>query len=296
MKLLSRIVVLMCASTLNIIGGNGLSEAASALPTVSGNNPFFTHVTNGYSTADRLFASNTITSTIEFTPPVLTDRDRPRSGNRYGGASRGCAIPGEPSLTNKLIALVPATEASSSKPELSLTTEAYPSFWFHIPYALDDDIALEFVLENEEGNKVYQTKYIFNTDKPGIIKFSLPEMSPPLSIGTSYQWYFSVYCNSSTQTISDHVHGWIARTNISGNLEARLENASTLEKASAYADNGIWQETLTTLGELYRAEPQNNIAKFNWQNLLATIDLQDIAEVPLLECCDTTVSLDLSGN
>ena len=58
-----------------------------------------------------------------------------------------------------------------------------------------------------------------------------------------------------------------------------------LEKASLYADYGLWQDALTTLGELYRADPQNVVLRENWNSLLTSVDLADVSDKPLIDCC-----------
>ena len=240
---------------------------------------------------------------IQFAPPPLSDRDRP-PGRSSGGASRGQCNFGATEYYF-LTALVPATQvmteeasdpatrpnlrdldvASSYESVFSFTTAAHPSFWFHVPYVLDEELTLEFVLQDENSHTVYQTQFQGSDASAGIIQFALPETAPELAIDQPYQWYLLAHCGEEALGEPSYVQGWMVRTSIDADLQAQIANVSELEKASLYAANGIWQEALTTLGELYRADPQNTLLKQNWVNLLASVGLDSVAEEPLIECC-----------
>lgn len=243
---------------------------------------------------------------IQFAPPPLSDRDRP-PGRSSGGASRGQCNWGE-TQSYALTALVPATwiaaeesAYSASSPDLnssdaagnnyesvlSLTTEAYPSFWFHVPFVLDEELILEFVLQDENNNTVYQTHFKPNTSSSGIIQFSLPETAQELTIDQFYQWYFFAHCGTDAIGEPIYVRGWIVRNPLDNDSQTQIADASELEKASFYAARGIWQDALTILGELYREDPQNMILRQNWMSLLGSIGLDEIATEPLIECCSS---------
>ncbi|MEO1182429.1 MAG: DUF928 domain-containing protein, partial [Cyanobacteria bacterium J06636_28] len=208
------------------------------------------------------------TTTIQFTPPTLDDRGRPYSGRRQGAASRGsCQLP---EAQTGLTALVPNTQVTlDTAPEasdniylsnyesvLSLTTEAFPSFWFYVPYPSEDIKELEFVLQDERGNEVYQQTFTYHHDNPGVIEVALPNTISPLRLDTTYEWFFLAHCESGATALSPEVGGWIQRVELASDLQAQLSSATPLEMASIYAANGIWQNAITILGELYRTAPE----------------------------------------
>ena len=235
-------------------------------------------------------------NSIQFTPPTLTDRGRP-PGRLRGGASRGNCQFSEnlPALT----ALAPTTQVSLAETGqasaasslsnyesvLSLTTAAYPSFWFYVPPTLNDNVTLEFVLQDASGNTLYQTKFNASADNAGIVQFSLPEAASPITVNESYQWYFLTHCDLASTGDPPYVRGWTIRTSVDSDFQAQLEQASMLEKASLYAAHGIWQDAVTVLGELYRADPQNLTIRSNWLSLLRSVGLNEISEQPLTACC-----------
>ena len=231
--------------------------------------------------------------TIQFDPPPLPDRGRPE-GRRRGGASRGnCAISEKISLT----ALIP-TSVSSDLPDsemlaenstvetvFSLTAQARPSFWYYVPYPLETT-QLEFVLQDENDNIVYQGLWVpeqsMSQGGGGVIQVSLPETAPALQPDALYHWFFLAYCDDVSP---EFVDGWIARSPMNEALSTAVSDATPREKVSLYAENGLWQESLTTLGEAYRASPSDPTHAGDWESLLEAGGLGELAEERLLACC-----------
>lgn len=228
-------------------------------------------------------------STLNFVPPSLPDRGRP-TGRSEGGASRGsCNITGRPPLT----ALVP-TEETASTPEtrsqqptalpeavFSLTTKEQPSFWFYVPYSLDST-PLEFVLQDDNNTTLYQGRFSGQIDVDGIVQVTLPDTAPKLQQNEIYRWFFLAYCDQDTPSF---VEGWTARSPLSPALSQALSTATTREQARIYAENGIWQETLTLVGESYRANPDSPEIATDWTSLLESANLSQLGEIQLVPCC-----------
>ena len=251
---------------------------------------------------------------IQFTAPTPPSRGRP-GGRREGGANRGsCDIAGQLPLT----ALVPfskadslnnmatgaelrrvsatdknITEVSAANDIFSLTTQGHPSFWFYVPYSLETT-ALEFVLLDGDDNTFYQGRLFQETDGEsfssgfdmndhGIIQITLPDSAPALQPGTTYRWFLLAYC----QHTPDFVEGSIARQSaLPTDFVDALMIASPREQALFYAQNGNWQETLTLLGEQYRANKTDPEILRDWESLLESADLEHLTEQPLLDCCE----------
>ncbi|EDX85668.1 conserved domain protein [Synechococcus sp. PCC 7335] len=251
---------------------------------------------------------------IEFTMPTPPSRGRP-GGRREGGANRGsCHIAGQLPLT----ALVPsfdtgslvdmetetelsrasatdkeATEIRAANDIFSLTTQARPSFWFYVPYSLETTV-LEFVLLDEDNNTLYRnllsketsnenSTNVFESNNHGIIQITLPDSAPALQPDTTYHWFFLAYC----QHTPNFVEGRIARQSpLSTDSAEALMVASPREQAMFYAQNGLWQETLTLLGERYRENATDLEILRDWQSLLKSVNLEHLSEQPLLDCCE----------
>lgn len=229
-----------------------------------------------------------IDSSLQFRPPELPDRGRP-GGRQSGGASRGgCDAPGQPPLT----ALVPtynnpehsasdSTELPTADSVFSLTTKANPTFWFYTPYSISET-PMELVIQDEQNNTLYQSRITAERNESGVISVPLPETATALEVGSLYRWYFMAYCNEASPAF---VEGWIERVPVNSTLGASLENSALRAQAVAYAQNGIWQEAISAIGEQYQAQPNREDLLEDWKSLLESADLQDIAEEPLVVCC-----------
>jgi Domain of Unknown Function (DUF928) len=234
---------------------------------------------------------------IRFTPPPVPNRGIPL-GRARGGASRSkeCQIAKEP-----LTALVPNTgknsievanisttisknnfvelEKFTSESVWALTASDRPSFWFYIPYSLNSNHSIEFVLQDETDNTLYQNSFTFAETKPGVMQVKLPNHSTPLEIGKRYHWYFLVYCHADDPV---YVEGWVERVAVSPNLQVKLARSTPEEKADLYAANGIWYDALTNLAQLRQMYPNDVALRSDWESLLDSVGLGAIASQPIL--------------
>lgn len=228
---------------------------------------------------------------IEFVAPDLSDRSRPDGRSRGGASRRGsCALSNaQPPLT----ALVPSTlmqqptsqnfiaenapgaeeEISTTPAEvvLSLTTHTHPTFWFYVPYRLDGSMALEFVLQDAEGNTLYQIQLTPEANDSGILGVSLPDSSPALATATPYRWFLIAYCDAASPVF---VEGWMERVELTAATLEQLEQATLAQKATIYANQGIWQDALMILGSLYLDNPKSNAIAADWSTLLESAGLE----------------------
>jgi hypothetical protein len=161
----------------------------------------------------------------------------------------------------------------------SLTTRVHPEFWFYVPYSLDGDLTLEFVLRDLEGSTLYQTRIAPEADSPGIFSITLPESSPALMIATPYQWFFVAYCDTNSPMF---VEGWIERIELNTVSQEQLEQFTPTQRATVYTEQGIWQDALTTLGDAYLDNPESAALATDWFILLQSAGLEDIAAEKIL--------------
>ncbi len=205
----------------------------------------------------------------------------PPGGRVRGGATRGngttCAA-AKPDLT----ALVPFTEEPNDVVNVwSQTTLERPTWFFYMPYTKDMAHAVEFVLQDGDSNEVYK-KAIALKDRPGIIGVSLPSTAPALELNKEYRWFFSVNCDEQKNAPWTYVEGVIKRVDLNQSTLKDLENANPLQRYTIYAQKGIWHEALAILAQLHQQNPQDTTLQAQWQNLLSSIRLDDVAKEPLL--------------
>lgn len=195
------------------------------------------------------------------------------SANRVeGGATRSpgenCPVAGKP-----LTALMPSDRFGT-------TVAAYPSFFVYLPASPNPGISLpvEFVLEDSEGNLVYQSQFRTN-GKSGIITLNLPQdiSLSPLVVGQDYRWMFSILCPPENERSNDLVvEGWVRRVALNPSLETQLAQASPTKKVELYAEAELWQDTLAQLVELRRNYPSDSEIATQWVQLLNAAGLSNL--------------------
>ena len=211
---------------------------------------------------------------------------RPEGNTRQPGGTRGAC----PRVNKPLTALVPMTKETSSASQnsnaakatsnssLGLTVAERPTFWFYVPYSFNPSRRIEFVLQDEEGNDIYQTSSTESGILPGVVGFQLPSTAPALQVNRVYRWFFLVYCKPEEPI---HVEGTVKRVALNSSLARQLEQAKPEEKFALYAKAGISQEALTSLAALRRQNPEDATLKDEWIQLLKSMNLDAIAQEPI---------------
>jgi len=162
------------------------------------------------------------------------------------------------------------------------TVSEYPTFFFYLPQP-NAELA-EFILEDENGNLIYgQALTIKNLS--GVIGVSIPANTnvPPLEVGKKYTWVFSLVCNPEDRSGDKVEKGTVRRVELSADILGELENADPRRKTVIYAENGIWQDALGTLAAARRANPNDTDLAADWESLLDSVTLREIAKEPIVE-------------
>jgi hypothetical protein len=190
--------------------------------------------------------------------------------NSTGGASRDASTCGAD--MSKITAA--SVTALLPKTNIGLTVAERPAILVYVPQT-NAKKAL-FALQDEQGKQSYQTTLAL-PQKPGVIEIQVPSSVSALKIGKNYQWSLVMICTEELEPDSPWVSGWIRRVESNRNLN----NQPTLELASQLANMGIWYDSLSTLAALRRKQPNNPTVATSWQELLKSVNLNAIAEVPL---------------
>lgn len=202
-----------------------------------------------------------------FDPPM---GDKPKTSQ--AGASRGigkCLQQAE-NVDLPFSPLLPISEQA-------LTAASHPTVLAYLPQTSANKAL--FSWRDENNNEHYQTILPIN-NQGGVISLSLPEIAPPLEIGTNYQWALAIMCDGQLHPDAPIIEGQIRRTALDAAIRDRLKTASPLEAAIIYGKAGIWYETVATLAQLKTAEPQNQNLASNWQDLLTSVGLEKISQAP----------------
>ena len=231
------------------------------------------------------------------------DAGRPESpsGQPQGGGTRGGC-----SGVGKLRALVPTSSnkqalgnsqdfralKATSNSNMSLTAAGHPTFWLYVPYTSSSTARhpitkIEFVLQDENRKNMYQTSIPKPQISPGVVGVQLPFTAPSLEVNKTYQWYFQVYCHpqaavDATVEPDASIQSWVQRVVLNPSLESQLKQATPQERVALYSNAGIWFEAVTTLAQLRRQNPNNAKLREEWVKLLKDVDLDAIADEPIV--------------
>ncbi len=165
--------------------------------------------------------------------------------------------------------------------KLARTVSDYPTFFFYLPQP-NAELA-EFILQDENGNLIYRQALTIK-NLSGVIGVSIPANTnvPPLEVGKKYTWVFSLVCDREDR-LSDKVErGFLRRVELSAEILGELENADPRQKTVIYAKNGIWQDALDTLATARRANPNDPDLATDWESLLDSVTLPEIAKEPIV--------------
>lgn len=221
-----------------------------------------------------------------FVPPKAPSGLTPVSGRRAGMGSRNNC----PAVPTALTALVPLAEElpvnKTGKSSIGvvggLTTSERPTFWFYVPYISSANLSAEFSLQDSTGMDVHREKAIALPQKPGVISVPLPNTVKPLEVGQNYRWYFKVRCQQQTASLPVYVEGDIQRINLDSNVTEQLKAATDeQQKIAIYARSGIWFDALNMLAKLRQTSGDASVVE-DWQSLLQSIKLDNIATAPLV--------------
>jgi Domain of Unknown Function (DUF928) len=227
-----------------------------------------------------------------FTPP--TDNASPQSAT--GGASRSSFTPpssnsapqsavGGASRTN-LYGDVAVSASEQIVSMIALTPSSFygttlserPTILVYLPASNAQEAI--FSLKDASENMVDQL-VIPISGEAGTIAIQLPADAPALEIGQNYHWYVALKLDSRLSPSSPYVDAWIKRIELTADLANALKEGNTLENSSTLAENGIWYDSVALLATLRATQPDEEALNSEWQELLTSVGLMDIAIAPL---------------
>ncbi|MEG4247102.1 DUF928 domain-containing protein [Microcoleus sp. Pol10D4] len=177
----------------------------------------------------------------------------------------------------KLTALVP-------KSKIGRTVSQYPVFFFYLPKLDFDEAQAEFSLVDENENFIHETTLKIK-NSPGVMSVSIPANKnvPPLEAGKNYLWYIVLRCDREDRSSDAVATGIVRRVELSADILRELDAADPRQKTVIYAENGIWQEALSTLAAARRANPNDAELTADWESLLDSVKLGEIAKEPIVQ-------------
>lgn len=195
-----------------------------------------------------------------------------RPGSRTGQGSRGNC----PKVDVSLTALIPESN-------LGRTVDGHPTFWFYIPYGIQNVSRANFKLLDKDQNPVWAAPIsIPLSGTPGLISVTLPEIEQELEVNQEYHWYFTLECDANEPSNNPYVHGWVQRVAPIPGIES--------DDYLAYAEQGIWYNALTPLARMHQQDAQNPTFQKDWEDLLKAVGLDTFTEMSIVDCCEAVES------
>ncbi|MBD1881944.1 DUF928 domain-containing protein [Coleofasciculus sp. FACHB-T130] len=207
---------------------------------------------------------------LNFKPP---ERGTP-DGRERGATRGGCQNPALAPKSASLAALTPL--------DVGLTVAEYPTFsWYMAETSARE---AEFLLRDANDREVYKAKFAL-AGKPGIYSLNLPPSAnlPPLAQDKEYHWDVSVICDANNREKDMVVGGAIKRIAPDSALVRQIQRATLQERVGLYAQARLWHETLATLLELRRLNPNDSTLASDWKKLLLSVELNKVASEPLVQ-------------
>jgi len=188
--------------------------------------------------------------------------------NTVGGGTRGgCERSQKPPIP-----LVPASN-------IGTTAAEYPTFFWYMPRTRAS--AIEFLLQDARDNEVYRVEYELDKSARGvagasdIMSLTLPAFAniSPLALNQEYNWALALICNPTDRSADLVVESGIKRVSTDSALVQRIQQATPQDRVALYADARLWHETVGTLLQLRRTNPNNEEVERAWQKLLTSAGL-----------------------
>jgi Domain of Unknown Function (DUF928) len=193
-------------------------------------------------------------------------------GNRaQGGATRGC----QP--YRDIAALVPK---SPQQVAWGRTISHHPTVWIDAPQGLSENLLVEIAVREQNGQPIAKQSFAIEQNIPaGAIGISFP-LKTQLQLDRTYRWEVAFYCDTEERVDSPLiVQGQIQRITPPSKLTAK----SPLEMAQIFAENGIWYDALSQLGDRLATTPDRDLTTA-WSELLglAGISSRDGGSIVLM--------------
>jgi len=114
-------------------------------------------------------------------------------------------------------------------------------------------------------------------DKPGIHQVKLTRHGVELQPDVVYEWSVAIVPDAENRSKDVVAKGVIKRVKPSDALVRQLETANDLERASIYAQAGIWYDALATISSAIEAHPNDASLREQRASLLKQVGLSEAA-------------------
>lgn len=250
---------------------------------------FSVAVTLAVALSTELLSNPALSNPEPYKPPK-----RPPPRRTLNAGSRNPVLCADPNQEiQEIIPIVPESiplpeslEEQNGKIYYGITLSEYPNLLVYLPKA-NAQIG-EFALRDENNNKVITSRFSL-PNQAGIVSLNLAETAiEPLEPDKPYWWSVSIICDPTTRSLSERV--WLERVMPNTTLGQQIFNARPTKLPILYSqgdDNGgFWYDAISSLTDLRQLQPNDPTLENQWQEWLDSAGLLELAEQPLLDCCE----------
>jgi hypothetical protein len=177
-----------------------------------------------------------------------------------GGGSRSLDRCPLDSVSNPITLLAPDTLGEQ-------TAAARPTLFAYVDQTSAKQMF--FSIQNENGQYHYQT-VLPKPSQVGLVKIQLPANAAALEPGQRYRWSVVLSCGSRLRPDSPRAERWIERV-------APVSTAAGQSPVDRAWSQNLWYDTVSSLADLRRANPQDGQSAQLWQDLLSSVGLSKMA-------------------
>jgi Domain of Unknown Function (DUF928) len=197
-----------------------------------------------------------------------------------GGASRVGRYDLNSQSNNPAASSGPAALVAMLPQSFSGTTiAAHPTIMVYVPESTAKTAV--FSLKDDAGNMLYQQQ-LDVSGKAGLVAIALPANAPALAVNQNYQWYMALQVDGELNPSTPYVDGWIQRVAASPEIASAMRQTDVLKQAEVLGANGVWYDCVAKLAGLRASQPASPELDKHWAELLESVGLQDVTQVPLI--------------
>ncbi|MBE9240928.1 DUF928 domain-containing protein [Synechocystis salina] len=220
-------------------------------------------------TAPQTIASGVDDLSFGLTPEeTLVSLKFPQAGDRGttqssgGGGTRGGSCFTQANTNLRIVA--PSQD--------TFTATANPSLFVYVP--ANRGVEGEFVLVDGAGELIH-SQTVAVPEGETILAIAVPT-DVALEPGGEYAWAFAVNCTIDNQVVGSAVEAGLVHRELSVEVTEEIEETNEpLGKATLYANQGIWQDTLMIVASL--PEQREELVE-----LLGSVGLDQFSDVPII--------------
>ena len=205
-------------------------------------------------------AAQAVTSSAK--APVYNPPPRGAPGGRIGGGTRGV---GADMLVS---ALVPD--------HVGRTMNEQPTVYWYL--ARDASDPVEITLIDQVGTRPLLEHRLAPPVPAGIHAVRLADHGVRLAAGVPYQWSVAIVRDGGRRSRDVISGGFIERVEPPTALGRQLADARPTERASIYAEAGLWYDAIAALSERIEAAPNDTDLRRQRAALLEQVGLREAAE------------------